>query len=201
MEIILNQPLTSVTTDKPFLRWPGNKQRLTSSILPLIPPDTTRLIEPFAGSAALSAAFAQLNPQPLVLNDVLPDLMNVYRALKDGCEAFVASVRPLFSAETNTAATYYTLRNEFNNSRCADRRAQLFLYLNRHGFNGLVRFNQRGQWNVPFGDIAVPKLPEGAIVKYALWLQRTTLCVGDFRDQLLGAGKGDFVLCDPRLNC
>ena len=43
----------------------------------------------------------------------------------------------------------------------------LFLYLNRHGYNGLCRYNLRGEFNVPFGRYKSPISPEAELYHFA----------------------------------
>lgn len=84
-----------------------------------------------------------------VLNDVNPHLINFYRQLKNG---FVSSLQA-----KNDETYYYERRSQFNKllkegKGDTPEAAELFYYLNRTGFNGLCRFNQSGEFNVPFGQ-------------------------------------------------
>jgi len=104
-----------------------------------------RLVEPFAGGLAVSLGLA---PDQAVLNDVNEHLINFYRWVQDGL-----IVELDFE---NSSEYYYAARQRFNaliESGFADSKesAELFYYLNRTGYNGLCRFNRRGQFNVPYG--------------------------------------------------
>lgn len=201
----------------PFLKWAGGKRRLvpfiaaalglerfrtTGESLPA--PASTgertkrwrRLIEPFAGSAALGLALAHLFDE-LWLNDVNADVINVYAVLRDCPEGYLEEARALFAPETNNPETYYRLRDEFNRTRSPRRRAALFLYLNRHGYNGLCRYNNVGEFNVPFGRYKRPYFPEEELRAAAGVLAKTKLTSLDFEEVLGRAGPGDVVYCDP----
>ena len=132
---------------RPPLKWPGGKRWLIPRLLPFWQPHAQRrLVEPFCGGLAVSLG---LEPQRALLNDVNPHLINFYRWLQRGLHTHLplANSRRVFDAH----------RRRFNDliadGRTDSREAAvLFYYLNRTGFNGLCRFNQSGQFNVPFGS-------------------------------------------------
>ena len=76
---------------------------------------------------------------------------------------------------------YYSIRDEFNNIQDPYRRAVLFLYLNRHGYNGLCRYNKSGGYNVPFGRYVKPYFPELEIQYLAQKLKKASFIAGDFQ--------------------
>lgn len=130
----------------PPLKWAGGKRWLVPRLRPLWAPlRERRLVEPFAGGLAVALG---LQPARALLNDINPHTIHFYRWLQRG----LTIDREL----TNDAAAYYDARDRFNAliaAGAADSReaAGLFYYLNRTGYNGLCRFNRRGQFNVPFG--------------------------------------------------
>ena len=65
-----------------------------------------------------------------------------------------------FSGKYNNEEQYYKLRKQFNETNDQHKRAVLFVYLNRHGYNGLCRYNLKGGYNVPFGRYKAPYFPE-----------------------------------------
>lgn len=200
------------TVRAPFLKWAGGKRRLVPFIarvlgLALPAPDAAveagsavsswkRLIEPFAGSAALSLALFDAF-EAVWLNDVNEDLMNVYRVLQADPEGYILAAKALFHPDTNNAQTYYRWRDEFNRTSSKERRAALFLYLNRHGYNGLCRYNSAGRFNVPFGRYKRPYFPEPELRAAAVAVQRARLTCFDFETVLQDARRGDVVYCDP----
>ena len=60
--------------------------------------------------------------------------------------------------------------------------AAMFIYLNRHGYNGLYRVNQKGEFNVPFGKYAKPYFPEKEMRLFAEKANDTKLfsCIAIF---------------------
>lgn len=133
-------------TLKPPLKWAGGKRWLVPRLSDIWRQHRKRrLIEPFCGGLAVALG---LSPRLALLNDVNPHPVNFYRHLQAGLKIHI----PM----RNESALYYSHREAFNRlvtgrglgSRKA---AELFYYLNRTGYNGLCRFNRRGEFNVPFG--------------------------------------------------
>lgn len=89
------------------------------------------------------------------------------------------------------------MRERFNASQEALERAALFIYLNRHAFNGLCRCNSKGAFNVPFGRYAAPYFPESEMQGFVAKSDRIELICGDFQTALALAGDDDVVYCDP----
>ena len=133
--------------NKSFLKWAGNKFRVLPDLLPHIG-SPKKYIEPFGGS--LSVAL-NINAEEYILNDINQDLYSLYTNVD---EKFVNECKKLFTDENNTKEKYLELRKSFNTIKDCRERAKLFLYLNKHAFNGLSRYNSKGEYNVPYGRIA-----------------------------------------------
>lgn len=183
---------------RPFLKWAGGKRLVVPHLEPYLCRDsTTRLVEPFVGSAAVSLALHH-KIERFVVNDANLDLVNVYEHLRSTPEAFIAQVATYFVPKNNTEVRYYALRDRFNGAPSqSSERAALFIYLNRHGYNGLCRYNQSGGFNVPFGQFVAPRSPEKELRLAAPVLSRCELFHGDFKPILDACGPGDAVYCDP----
>lgn len=175
---------------KPPLKWAGGKRWLTPIIQPYWQPHKhRRFVEPFCGGLAVTLG---LRPQIALLNDANPHLINFYERLKKPFRITIDA--------RNDEDVFYTNRERFNKlikngKRQSKEAAQLFYYLNRTCFNGLCRFNQSGEFNVPFGTYA-------ANLKYAEHFDRyrdlfsswqfTNL---DFEE--LEVEPEDFIYADP----
>ncbi len=179
---------------RPPLKWAGGKFALLGRILPKLPPGQ-RLIEPFLGSCVVAL---NAGPRRLYLSDYNERLINFYRVVRDLPSELLEESAPLFQACNNREA-FEALRAEFN-ARLAPgsvRDAALFLYLNRHGFNGLYRVNSKGVFNVPFGRYARTLHPREALERLSARLADAELGSRDFELSLAEAGPGDVVYCDP----
>lgn len=178
---------------RPFLKWPGGKFRVLDRILPKLP-NGVRLVEPFAGSAAVSlnASFASA-----LVADFNVDLINLYRSIQVDQPRFLADAGGLFDGSHNNRESFDALRAEFNASDDAFRRSVIFVYLNRHGFNGLCRYNARGKFNVPFGRYTNPGFPRREIEAFGAGAQTMEFAHTDFMSTMSGANRGDVIYCDP----
>lgn len=178
---------------KPFLKWAGGKYRLVARIQALLPPGA-RLIEPFVGSGAL---FLNSDYPAYLLGDANPDLINLYTRLRAGGDAFVAASAALFTPEANCRAVYDARRAAFNAEEDGAARARLFVYLNKHCYNGLCRYNSKGQFNVPFGQYATVAFPEQEMRGFQRKAQAARFVCADFVTLMRQAQPGDVVYCDP----
>lgn len=140
---------------RPFLKWAGSKVNCIEAILNSLPP-ANRLIEPFTGSGAI---FINSNYPYYLLAEENKDLIGLFRCLQDEGEGFINYCADFFSLQNNCADKYYWFREQFNKSTNIKYKSALFLYLNRHGYNGLCRYNQSGLYNVPFGRYLKPYFP------------------------------------------
>jgi DNA adenine methylase len=132
-----------------------------------------------------------------LLFDSNGDLISLYRILRRDGDGFVAKCQELFTVENNTAKRFYELRTEFNEGGAAVRRAALFVFLNRHCYNGLCRYNQKGEFNTPFGRYAKPYFPATEMREFARKLHDAEVAAQDFRASFAKAQRGDLVYCDP----
>ncbi len=178
---------------KPFLKWAGNKYRIINHIREKLP-SGERLIEPFAGA---SAVFLNTEYASYLIADNNPDIINLYRHLQREGILFIRYCSTLFTPENNVQERYLTYREEFNATGNRRRRAALFLYMNRHGFNGLCRYNSSGVFNVPFGKYRKPYFPEKEMCYFAEKSRNAVFLCADFATTMKKARPGDVVYCDP----
>ena len=177
---------------RPFLKWAGGKYRLLDRLQPLL--QGTKLIEPFVGAGSV---FLNLPFERNLVGDINPDLINLYECLKKEKLKFIQYSRSFFIESNNEKATYLKFREEFNNGVKGRRRAALFVYMNRFGFNGLCRYNKSGGFNVPFGRHNKPYFPEKEMLHFIGVAKKTKFVCGDFVSLMNRARKGDVVYCDP----
>ncbi|MEG7480657.1 adenine-specific DNA-methyltransferase [Citrobacter freundii] len=179
--------------NRAFLKWAGGKYPLLDVIQRHLPQGEC-LIEPFvgAGSVFLNTDFSRY-----ILADINSDLISLYNIVKTRTDEYVQASRELFMPETNQAEVYYRFREEFNASQDPFRRAVLFLYLNRFGYNGLCRYNLRGEFNVPFGRYKKPYFPEAELYHFAEKAQNAEFHCLSYEECMDRADSNSVVYCDP----
>lgn len=171
------------------MKWAGGKRWQVSHLLPLWQPHSARrLVEPFCGGLAVALG---LSPDRALLNDVNQHLINLYAWLKDGLKVDL----PMENDET----FYYRQRVAFNTALSEKRHdtaeaAALFYYLNRTGYNGLCRFNSRGEFNVPFGRYKRITYTRDFSAYREVFADWTFRC-GDFAS--IPLRDDDFIYADP----
>ncbi|ECQ2981318.1 Dam family site-specific DNA-(adenine-N6)-methyltransferase, partial [Salmonella enterica] len=179
---------------RPFLKWAGGKYSLLPELERLIPAGK-RLIEPFVGGG--SVFLNSDKHERFLLADINADLINLYQMLAIVPDSVIAEAMKAFR-HLNDAENYTAIREAFNAWQLnATERAAAFLYLNRHCFNGLMRYNLDGFFNVGWGKYKSPYFPEEEIRAFR---QKSHACVfmtAGFERTLRLAGDGDVVYCDP----
>jgi len=174
---------------RPPLKWAGGKRWQVPHLRPLWEPHRhRRLVEPFCGGLAVVLG---LDPERALLNDSNPHLIAFYQWVKRGLTIDL----PL----RNSRHVYYQHRTRFNALLTSGQSesleaAGLFYYLNRTGYNGLCRFNQSGEFNVPFGRHHGIRY----VTDFAPWtalLSRWDFTHGDI--EAVAIDPDDFVYADP----
>lgn len=134
------------------LKWAGSKQKALKHLLPIIGQyEFKTLIEPFIGAANVSL---NVEADEYIWNDLNEDLFLTYKVLLDDISlgSYLLNSELLFKA---SFGSYSKFRDMFNKRdfTCESMHTSLFQYLNKHGFNGLCRYNQKGGFNVPVGTV------------------------------------------------
>jgi DNA adenine methylase len=179
--------------NRAFLKWAGGKYPLIEEIKRHLPAGDC-LIEPFVGAGSV---FLNTDYDAYVLADINSDLINLYNIVKTRTDDFVRDARLLFSETYNNAEAFYALRTAFNRSCDPYERATLFLYLNRHCYNGLCRYNLSGEFNVPFGRYKRPYFPHDELYWFAEKARNATFVCETYQQTLTNAAPGAVVYCDP----
>jgi len=200
------QPGIGEIPARPFLKWAGGKGQLLSQFDKLFPNPNSikRYWEPFLGSGAVF--FHLLNQEmiqgkPVFLSDINTTLMDLWLHLRDEPQRVIQQLRKLQLAyNPRDPDTYYANRSRYNElgDTTSIEKSALLITLNRTCFNGLYRENSRGEFNVPVGRYANPRiLDEENLWSVSHSLQRVQLETRPYVDVLHGARKGDFVYFDP----
>jgi DNA adenine methylase len=177
------------------LKWAGGKKKVINDIASLLPSKgKRRLVEPFVGGGSV---FLNLDFEEYLLVDMNKDLIALFNLIKNQPTRFIYDAAKLFNGDNNQPEKYYQLRSQFNQSTDPYERSLLFLYLNRHGYNGLCRYNKSGGYNVPFGRYKHPYFPQNELEFFSEKAQKATFIQGDFETAFSELRADDVVYCDP----
>jgi len=186
------------TTVGPFVKWAGGKRQLLAQIRERMPREYNRYYEPFIGGGAV---VFDLLPENALINDINEALINAYVQIRENVDSFLDNINRIDSAiGEDGKAYYYSMRNLYNmkleKMQYDIELAALFVFLNKHCFNGLYRVNSKGLFNVPYNNSKRVSYDEESIRMTSDYLKRVTITTGDFEDACRNAGRGDFVFLD-----
>ncbi len=157
-----------------------------------------RYFEPFVGGGAV---LFDLQPEHALINDINKALINAYKIICEKPEEFLRAVKQLDNEmQQNGKEYYYAKREDYNDKLMRAEYdvelAALFVFINKHCFNGLYRVNGKGLFNVPYNQSKCASVDEKLIMDISQVLQGVTILDGDFEDACADAQQGDFIFLD-----
>lgn len=182
----------------PFVKWAGGKRQLITQIRERMPEKYNDYYEPFIGGGAV---IFDLLPANALINDINKALINTYRTICNEPDAFLKEVNRLDNDMWEDGKKYYySIREHYNDklmrSEYDVELAALFVFINKHCFNGLYRVNGKGLFNVPYNNSRRVSVDEDVIIATSEYLRGVTIIDGDFEQACKNAKKGDFVFID-----
>ena len=198
-------PLISVAIPKPLAGIPhpipyqGSKRQLAHYIVSLFPRETKRLVEPFAGSAAVSlAAGYTKRVQRWTINDLHRPLVDLWSQIIQNPDDISDKYQKIWKAQLGDERAHYDrVRDRFN----AHHRPEDFLYLLARCVKAAIRYNSRGEFNNSPDNRrlgAVPGTMRHHIMGASALLKgKCSLSSMDYREVLESAKPGDLVYMDP----
>lgn len=198
---------------KPVLKYRGGKYKEIKYFIDYIPQNFDTYIEPFVGGGAL---FFYLEHKKNIINDINKKLMKFYLQLRDNYPEVRKQLDTLQSIyeknqmeyeelkkeypsdyiENKNEKLYYELRSIFNNSNGKWMDSVVYFFINKTAYNGMIRYNKNGGYNVPFGRY---KNFNTKIItdKHHELLKNTEIYNTDFAEIFKMAKSNDFMFLDP----
>ena len=177
----------------PIIKWTGSKRFAGPKLSPYIP-ISDRYVEPFLGGGAM-LAYAKSNV--LIGSDIIPELIWLWRLIQEYPEGIATEYRKNWELLSVLGQEYYyNVRTRYNRLKNSH---DLF-FLTRTCINGLIRFNQHGEFNIPFHHNRPgidPNSLKDIAYKWSFLLNGATLIRRDYREALSDAKLGDFYFLDP----
>ncbi len=182
----------------PFCKWAGGKGQLLDRLRDRTPKLYKSYYEPFVGAGAVLFDF---EPNAAHVNDVNPQLINTYVAIRDDLDALMEALDILDSRFGDDPKTYYyAVRQAYNVKLAVEEMdtelAAMFIFLNKHCFNGLYRVNAKGQFNVPFNNSTRVSYDVNNLKAVSEYLQNVDISCGDFEMACDAAQAKDFIFFD-----
>ncbi|ERJ60214.1 DNA adenine methylase [Sphingobacterium paucimobilis] len=203
---------------KPLVKYRGGKSKEIPQIEKHIPDFSGRYIEPFFGGGAL---FFYLEPKKAIINDINSKLMAFYNGVKSDFDNLrrelseiektyktnrkrfeeLKSQRPSERVEDDNETLYYQIRDMFNDlaeKRYSD--ALLYFFINKTAYSGMIRYNAKGEFNVPYGRYA--NLNTSLVTKnHSDLLANAEIYNSDYKQIFEMAEENDFMFLDPPYDC
>ena len=203
---------------KPMIKYRGGKSKEIQHFLDHMPVFHGRYIEPFFGGGAL---FFHLEPRKAIINDINAQLIGFYRGVADNYpqvhqelhqleELYVANraefdrlkaLTPDQRVEDRNEDLYYRIRDMFNGLIPAQYSpATLYYFINKTAYSGMIRYNARGEYNVPFGRYKNFNT-DLITAEHSQLLQHAQILNVDYSVVFKQARPDDFIFLDPPYDC
>lgn len=203
---------------KPLVKYRGGKSKEIPHLIKHIPNYSGRYIEPFFGGGAL---YFYLEPKKAIINDINSKLMAFYKGVKSDFELLSKELQeiektylinrrkfeelkaqtPDLRVDDKNEALYYQIRDMFNDlteKKYSD--ALLYFFINKTAYSGMIRYNAKGEFNVPYGRYA--NLNTSLVTKaHSKLLANTEIYNLDYKHIFDMANQDDFMFLDPPYDC
>lgn len=203
---------------KPLVKYRGGKSKEIPHIQKHIPRFKGKYIEPFFGGGAL---FFHLEPKRAIINDINSKLMDFYLGVKNDFDSLQKELKeieeiykvnrkkfeelkkqtPEKRVKDDNETLYYQIREMFNDlseKKYSD--ALLYFFINKTAYSGMIRYNAKGEFNVPYGRYA--NLNTSLVTAaHSKLLSNTEIYNTDYQNVFEMAKKDDFMFLDPPYDC
>lgn len=203
---------------KPLVKYRGGKSKEIHHLTKHIPKFSGKYIEPFFGGGAL---FFHLEPKKAIINDINTKLISFYLGVKDNFEVLktelseiekfytinrkkfeeLKSKTPHQRVNDENEPLYYEIREMFNDlTEKKYSESLLYFFINKTAYSGMIRYNSKGEFNVPYGRYK--NLNTSLVTKaHNKLLANTEIYNLDYTKIFKMAKEDDFMFLDPPYDC
>ncbi|MGN6211637.1 DNA adenine methylase [Parafilimonas sp.] len=203
---------------KPLIKYRGGKSKEIPHLEKHIPKYSGKYIEPFFGGGAM---FFYLEPKRAIINDINSKLMAFYKGVKSNFTTLkkelseiekiyavnrkrfeeLKSKTPHLRVDDENETLYYQIRDMFNDltyKKYSD--ALLYFFINKTAYSGMIRYNAKGEFNVPYGRYV--NLNTSLVTQaHSKLLSNATIYNLDYKKIFEMAEEDDFMFLDPPYDC
>lgn len=179
---------------KPVIKWSGSKRSQSAIIKSYFPQKFETYYEPFLGGGSMLYA---INPTKSICGDVCIPLINLWKEIRDNPIELADSYSSRWTRLQEEGYTaYYDIRDNFNRYKSP----YDLLFLSRTCVNGLIRFNEKGEFNnsLHYSRPGInPNTLKSIILDWSSHIQGTDFFSNDYVATTESAKSGDIVYLDP----
>ena len=203
---------------KPIIKYRGGKSKEIPLLIRYIPEYEGRYIEPFFGGGAM---YFHIEPENAVINDINTKLMNFYIAVQQNYLNLSKELEIIERIYSDNRVDYETLKNQHPDDRVEDKNeafyyslrdmynglkkpkysaAALYYFINKTAYSGMIRYNSKGEYNVPYGRY---KNFNTSLIsdRHHQLLSNTVIYNTDYQEIFALTERNDFVFLDPPYDC
>lgn len=203
---------------KPIIKYRGGKSKEIPLLVPYIPKFSGRYIEPFLGGGAM---YFYLEPSNAIVNDINNKLMTFYKGVQQNYLELKRELSEIEKIYTINRSAFEVLKKRHPEERVTDGNetlyyflrdmyndlippsyssAALYYFINKTAYSGMIRYNSKGEYNVPYGRYR--NFNTGLITDaHHKLLANTKIFTGDYSHIFEMANKNDFIFLDPPYDC
>lgn len=179
---------------KPVIKWSGSKRSQSAVIKSFFPAAFGTYYEPFLGGGSMLYAMA---PEKSVCGDICKPLIDLWIEIRDRPENLAEEYEVRWKRLQSEGYTaYYAIRDDFNRAKSP----YDLLFLSRTCVNGLIRFNDNGDFNnsLHYSRPGIhPDSLKRIIADWSSRIQRTAFFSADYASVTASAEPGDVIYLDP----
>ena len=179
---------------KPVIKWSGSKRSQSDRIKSFFPESFNTYYEPFIGGGSILYA---INPEKSICGDICKPLIDLWKEIRDNPSDLAEGYRIRWTRLQEEGYTaYYEIRDDFNR----DKSPYDLLFLSRTCVNGLIRFNDKGEFNnsLHYSRKGInPDTLERIIIDWSQHIKNTVFMAEDYTVTTAEAKAGDIVYLDP----
>lgn len=189
---------------QPVIKWSGSKRSQSEEIIKRFPKEIDTYYEPFVGGASIlfQLLHSDINVNNYICSDINRDLINLWNEIKNYPSALIEDYANMWAWLNQDddlerkKQYFYEVRKRFNEEGDASD----FLFISRTTTNGLIRYNQKGEFNNSFHvtrNGIIPGTLEKIINEWSEVLNKNKVQFIHRSYSEITTNKNDFIYLDP----